>query len=59
MYSSMAKIEALIPNAATAPPLNVGSRNRLRSNIGCATRHSTRTKTASRTAAATRQPSTR
>ena len=59
MYSSIAKIEALRPNAATLPPVNVGSRNRLRSNIGCAMCRSTRTKATSSTAAATRQPSTR
>ena len=58
-YSSMAKIEALRPNAATLPPVNVGSRNRLRSNIGCAMRRSTKMKATSSTAEATRQPSTR
>ncbi len=55
----MAKIEALSPNAATEPPLNVGSRNRFRSNIGWLIRHSTRTNAMSSTAAAARQPSTR
>ena len=55
----MAKMEALSPNAAIEPPLKVGSRNRFRSNIGCALRRSTTTKTMSSAAAAARQPSTR
>ena len=52
-------MEALSPNAATEPPLKVGSLSSLRSNIGCALRRSTIRKTASSTAAAARQPSTR
>ena len=55
----MAKIEALIPKAATSPPLKVGSRNSDRSNIGDAMCISTRTNARSSTAAAIRQPITR
>ncbi len=52
-------MEALSPNAATEPPLKVGSLNSVRSNIGCTRRRSTRTKATSSTAAAAKQPSTR
>ena len=57
-YSRIEKIEALIPTAAIRPPLKVGSRNRLRSNIGCAMRPSSSTKAISSTPAAAKQPST-
>ncbi len=58
-YRSIEKIDALSPNAATRPPLKVGSRNRFRSNIGCFIRSSTRTKASSNTAATAKQLSTR
>ena len=58
-YRSKAKIEALSPKAATAPPLKVGSRNRLRSNIGALPRHSASRNAASSRPAAIMQPSTR
>src|SRR5258708_35130428 len=59
MEGSTAEIEGGSPNAATGPPLKVGSRNSPRSNIGRATIRSTTMNRASSTAATAKQASTR
>src|SRR6201999_3513475 len=55
----MAKIDALRPKAAIAPPLNVGFRNSFRSNMGWERNSSATVNAMSSSAASAKQPSTR
>src|SRR5215468_6762103 len=54
----MAKIDAEMPNAASAPPANVGLRNSPRSNIGYRSVSSASTNIASNTPEAAKQATT-
>src|ERR671930_2441871 len=58
MYVRTAMTDADTPNAATRPPTNAGTRNRLRSSIGVRWRRSITTNAASRTAAAAKHATT-